>query len=350
MNLDTLPPIPAFDNDASARARRHQAELTKPPGSLGRLEELSVFYAGAKGAFPVPTPKRCFIPVFGADHGVTAEGVSAFPAHLTTPILQNVVHGGAGICVLARQYDIELLAVDVGMTSDLVQSPAARVPALTHKIRRGTRNLKVEDAMTREEGEAALRLGVQIALAQAKAAVELVGVGEVGIGNTTASAALIAAFTGRSPEEVTGTGTGIDAAGRARKVAVVEQALARSRSKTSSFELACALGGLEILAMAGFMIGAASERIPVVLDGVIASAAAVVAHSLRPSVERYFVAAHRSTEPGMTAALEFLSLSPLIDLGMRLGEGTGSAIGISLVRTAVATCNEMATFASASLT
>jgi nicotinate-nucleotide--dimethylbenzimidazole phosphoribosyltransferase len=349
MNHSYLPPIPPIGESARAKALAHQNDLTKPPGSLGRLEELAVFYAGARAAFPVATPTKAFLPVFGADHGVAAENVSAFPPSLTTPIMQNVVNGGAGICVLARQFNVELLAVDVGLTADLVESPKSRVPVLNHKIRRGTRNLRVEDAMTEAEAEAALSLGVRIALERARDGVEVVGVGEVGIGNTTPSAALIAAFTKQSPSIVTGRGTGIDDAGLASKIRVIDEALLRVGSRTNPFDIARALGGLEILSMAGFMIGSASQRMPVVIDGLIASAAALVAAALRPGVERYFVASHRSTEPGIVAALSHLKLRPLVELEMRLGEGTGSVLGIALLRASVAISNEMATFASAGL-
>jgi nicotinate-nucleotide--dimethylbenzimidazole phosphoribosyltransferase len=345
----SLPAIPHFDDDAVTRALAHQNQLTKPPGSLGRLEELAVFYAGAKGAFPVPTPSRAFIPVFAADHGVASDNVSAFPPHLTAAILQNVVHGGAGVCVLSRQFDVELLAVDVGMTGDLTPSTKARVPSMVRKVRRGTRNLRVEDAMTVEEAEQALYLGVQIALERAAAGVEVVGIGEIGIGNTTPSAALIAAYTGKPAALVTGKGSGVSDEQLANKIRVIEEALARIQGRTDPFEIARALGGLEILAMAGFVIGSVSARVPVVIDGVIASAATLVANALRPGVERFCVASHRSTEPGIVAALAHLKLKPLLELEMRLGEGTGSAIGIALLRAALATSNEMATFASAGL-
>jgi nicotinate-nucleotide--dimethylbenzimidazole phosphoribosyltransferase len=254
------------------------------------------------------------------------------------------------VCVLARQFNVELLVIDVGMTGDLVETPRARVPMLTRKIRRGTRNLHVEDAMTAEEAKAALELGVEIALERARDGVEVVGVGEVGIGNTTPSAALIAAFTHQAAHAVTGRGTGISAEALEAKIALIDEALARIEGRTDPFEIARALGGLEILAMSGFMIGAASRRIPVVIDGVIAAAAAVVAAALRPGIQDFFIASHRSTEPGIIAALEHLKLRPLVELEMRLGEGTGSIIGIALLRAAVATANEMATFASAGLT
>lgn len=350
MTFESKLPIPASFHVASADAvRAHQEQLTKPPGSLGRLETLAAFYAGVRGAFPVPNPRHAFLPVFSADHGVTEDGVSAFPAHLTTPITQNVVNGGAGICVLARQYDVELLVVDVGMTGDLVQSDRARVPMLTEKVRRGTRNMRVENAMTAEEASQALSIGVRIAEARARAGMDVAGIGEVGIGNTTAAAALIAAYTGRDPAEVTGRGTGISEAALMTKIGVIEQALARISGKRTGFEIACALGGLEILAMAGFIIGATSQRVPVVIDGVVAAAAALVAHALRPGIRECCMASHRSVEPGIDAALEHLGMQPLFDLQMRLGEGTGAVIGIGLLRAGVAICNEMATFAQAGL-
>lgn len=344
-----LPSIPSISSLVQEQALAHQDRLTKPPRSLGRLEELAVFYAGARGQFPVPTPRRAFLPVFAGDHGVTEEGISAFPATMTVPIMQNVVDGGAAVFALARHFDVSLLAVDVGMWGDLVDSPRAQIPAITRKVRRGTRNLRLESAMTTKEAEQALEVGLEVAHSRASTGVDVVGVGEVGIGNTTASSALIAAHTGCSAESVTGRGTGVDDQGYRRKIAVIEQAFGRLERGAGPWIIAEALGGLEILAMAGFIIGSASHRVPVVLDGLIACAAAVVAHSLCPGVERYCAASHCSTEPGVMVALEHLGLRPLFDLSMRLGEGTGSILGIVLLRSAVAIANEMATFESAGL-
>jgi nicotinate-nucleotide--dimethylbenzimidazole phosphoribosyltransferase len=344
-----IPQIPAFDQDAAKHALLHQDQLTKPPKSLGRLEELAVFYAGARGCFPVPTPKHAFLPVFGADHGVTVEGVSAFPAHLTAPILQNVVNGGAAISVLGRQHQVDLLAVDVGLTGDLVGSPQSRIPALNAKVRRGTRNLRVEDAMTQGEAIRAIEVGIDVALQRVTGGVDIVGMGEVGIGNTTASAALIAAFTGEAPARVTGTGTGVTTDGLQKKITVVTDAIHRLGQRRDPLDVAAALGGLEILAMAGFLLKCASLRVPVVLDGVIASAAALLAQGLCPASTAFLIASHRSTEPGIVAAQQLLGLRPLFDLEMRLGEGTGAVIGIALVRSAVALANEMDSFASAGL-
>jgi nicotinate-nucleotide--dimethylbenzimidazole phosphoribosyltransferase len=349
MRYLSIPPIPAFDQVAANQALAHQARLTKPPKSLGRLEELAVFYAGVRGRFPVPSPKQAFLPIFGADHGVAVEGVSAFPAHLTTPILQNVVNGGAAISVLGRQHQVELLAVDVGLTGDLVCSPRSRLPLLNAKVRRGTRNLRVEDAMTEDEAIRAIDVGIDVATQRATRGVDVVGMGEVGIGNTTASAAMIAAFTGEAPERVTGTGTGVTADGLQHKIAVISDAIERLGERRSPLDIAAALGGFEILAMAGFLLKCASMRIPVVLDGVIASAAALLAQGLRPASTAFLVASHRSTEPGIVVAQQMLGLHPLIDLEMRLGEGTGAVIGITLLRSAVALANEMDSFASAGL-
>jgi nicotinate-nucleotide--dimethylbenzimidazole phosphoribosyltransferase len=349
MNDLSLPEIPPFDAHAQAAAVKHQLELTKPPGSLGRLEGLASFYAGVKARFPVATPRRTLLPVIAADHGVAADGVSAFPPELTTPILQNVVHGGAAISVLARQFDVELLAIDVGASGDLTESALSRVPQLTHKLRRGTRNLRLEDAMTEPEARDALHFGTALAQSWAKAGVDIVGLGEIGIGNTTSAAALIAAYTDLPAAAVTGRGSGVDDAGLAHKIGVIESALLRIQRRRAPFEIAMALGGLEILCLAGVIIGSASERVPVVIDGVITAAAALVAQALRPGVEQFCVASHRSTEPGMVAALSQLRLLPLLDLEMRLGEGTGAVMAIALLRAAVALSNEMATFASAGL-
>jgi nicotinate-nucleotide--dimethylbenzimidazole phosphoribosyltransferase len=348
--MSSLPAIPPFSVECAERARRHQAQLTKPVGSLGRLEELAAFYAGSRGEFPIAVPVRLLVPVFGGDHGVTAEGVSAFPANLSTPILQNVADGGAAISVLARHFGIDVLAVDVGLDGQLLSSARAQVPMLERKVRRGSRNMLHENALTRREGEAALAVGIELARDRARNGLDVAGIGEVGIGNTTASAALIAAFSGRAAANVTGHGTGLDTVGLAHKIEVVEGAVRRVASHTSPLEVACALGGLEIMAMAGFIIGCASMRVPVVLDGVIAAAAALIAERLVPGVREHLVAAHRSSEPGLLVACEELALTPLLDLGMRLGEGTGSVLGLVLLRASVMVMNQMATFSSAKLT
>jgi nicotinate-nucleotide--dimethylbenzimidazole phosphoribosyltransferase len=344
--------LPAFDEASAARARAHQEQLTKPPGSLGRLEELAVFYAGVRGAFPVAPPARARICVFAADHGVTAESVSPYPSSVTAAMVANFAAGGAAINVLARAHDIELRVVDVGVAAS--ELPPVTQPAVQVLLRPvkagGTRNLRREAAMTREEARAALRLGLTQAHVAADEKVEILGAGEMGIGNTTAAAALVCALTSKEPELVVGRGTGVDAAGLARKLAVVRGALDHHKlDARDTLGVLAAVGGLEIAAMAGLMLGGASRRVPVVVDGFISGAAALVATRLAPGVRDFLCFSHLSAERGHRVVCEALDARPLLDLGMRLGEGTGAALAINLLRAAVRLQSEMATFASANV-
>jgi len=342
-------PVPAFDEGAAAKARAHQEQLTKPPGSLGRLEELAVFYAGTRGMFPVAPPARARICVFAADHGVTVEGVSPYPSSVTAAMVSNFVAGGAAISVLARQHDIELRVVDVGIaTAELPPVAAPKAAFAAHAVRPGTGNLRREVAMTRDEALRAINVGALQAGLAAGEGVELLGAGEMGIGNTTAAAAVVCALTGKEPDVVVGRGTGVDAAGLARKIAVVRDALDLHRP-TEPLEALAAVGGLEIAAMAGLMIGGAQQRVPVVVDGFISGAAALVATRLVPGVRDYLCFSHLSAERGHRVVCDALDARPLFDLGMRLGEGTGAALAISLLRAAVRLQSEMATFASANV-
>jgi nicotinate-nucleotide--dimethylbenzimidazole phosphoribosyltransferase len=341
--------VPPFDEAAAARARAHQEQLTKPPGSLGRLEELAVFYAGARGAFPVAAPARARICVFAADHGVTAEGVSPYPSSVTAAMVSNFVAGGAAISVLARAHDIELRVVDVGIATASPPAVGARAAAFaSHPVRPGTANLRREPAMSREEAARAINVGSLQAALAAGEGVELLGAGEMGIGNTTAAAAVVCALTGKEPELVVGRGTGVDAAGLARKIDVVREALVlHALDAADALGVAAAVGGLEIAAMAGLMIGGAQARTPVVVDGFISGAAALLATRLVSGVRDYLCFSHLSAERGHRVVCDALDARPLFDLGMRLGEGTGAALAINLLRAAVRLQSEMATFASA---
>jgi nicotinate-nucleotide--dimethylbenzimidazole phosphoribosyltransferase len=343
--------LPPFDLAAAARARAHQAQLTKPPGSLGRLEDLAVFYAGARGQFPVAPPARPRLYVFAADHGVTAEGVSPYPSSVTAAMVANFVAGGAAISVLARGSGIELVVVDAGVASPVAAPPAASTTRLVSAaVRPGTANLLREPAMSRGEAQAALDLGAGLADQAARDGVDLLAAGEMGIGNTTAAAALVAALTGAAPESVVGRGTGVDDAGLARKTEVVRGALARHRlDGRDPMGALAAVGGLEIAAMAGLMLGGAARRVPVVVDGFIAGAAAMVAVALAPGVRDYLCFSHVSAERGHRVVCDALDARPLLDLGLRLGEGTGAALAVDLVRAAVRLQGEMATFASANV-
>jgi nicotinate-nucleotide--dimethylbenzimidazole phosphoribosyltransferase len=339
-----------IDAAAAREAERRHDRLTKPRGSLGRLEELGARLAGIAGACPPPVPSPAVVAVFAGDHGVLAEGVSPWPAEVTAQMVANFCAGGAAVNVLARHVGAEVLVVDVGVATALPSAPGL----VRAKVAPGTRNLAAQAAMTPEEATAALDVGAAVATAAVDGGARLLATGDMGIGNTTPSAALVAAFTGLPPARVTGRGTGVDDATFARKVAVVERALARTHEDLGAspppLEVLSSLGGLEIAALAGFVVGGAAARVPVVLDGVIAAAAALAAAALVPSCRPYLVAGHRSTEPGASAALEALGLEPLVDLGLRLGEGTGACLSVPLVQAAAKVLGEMATFESAGVT
>lgn len=348
-----VPRIPEIDRRAVEAARARQAALTKPAGSLGRLEELAIWYAGARGMFPVPVPEHAELFVFAADHGVTAEAVSAYPQSVTAAMVQNFRAGGAAINVLARQCRIGLTVVDVGIAGDVPAPPpevtAALAPGarfVSARVRAGTANLRREPAMSRSEAVAALEVGMSMAEGAAGRATDLLVAGEMGIGNTTAAAALVCAFGGNDPAEVVGRGTGIDDATLAHKVAVVRDALARHRPGSGDpIGAVAAVGGLEIAALAGLYLGGAARRIPSVVDGLIANAAALVAVRLVPAVRQFLLLSHLSAEPGARRACILLGPpAPLFDLDLRLGEGTGAALAVPLLRAAVATQNQMATF------
>ncbi|HEV3031956.1 MAG TPA: nicotinate-nucleotide--dimethylbenzimidazole phosphoribosyltransferase [Polyangia bacterium] len=340
---------PPFNVDAAARARAHQEQLTKPPGSLGRLEELAIFYAGARGRFPVAPPAMARIYVFAADHGVAAEGVSPYPSSVTAAMVANFLAGGAAISVLTRASDIELRVVDVGVASPIPAAGDGRVAELlSFPVRKGTANFLREPAMSRAEAEIALGVGARLAAEAAGEGVEVLGAGEMGIGNTTAAAAVVAALTGAAPDVVVGRGTGVDDAGLARKIEVVRASLARhAPDRRDVLGALAAVGGLEIAAMAGLMLGGAQQRVPVVVDGFISGAAALVAARLAPGVRDFLCFSHLSAERGHRVVCDALDARPLFDLGMRLGEGTGAALAINLLRAAVRLQGEMATFASA---
>jgi nicotinate-nucleotide--dimethylbenzimidazole phosphoribosyltransferase len=324
-----------------------QRELTKPLGSLGRLENLAAWYAAAVGAFPCEPPENAALVVFAADHGVVVEGVSAYSSQVTADMVCNIMAGGAAVNVLARRYRVKLALIDVGVAGDLSAAPVnPEVFLVSAKVAPGTRNLRREPAMTRAQAMAAMDVGIHQAEALASRGVALAAAGEVGIGNTTAAAALICAISGASPEEVTGSGTGVDEETRARKVRVVVDALGRAGGCSDAIDLLASFGGLELAAIVGFYLRCAERGVPVVLDGFLSSAAALVARSLRSNACRYFVASHASAERGSPVALRALGLEPILSLGMRLGEGTGAILGIELVRTAVTLQKQMATFAT----
>ncbi len=317
--------------------------LTKPLGSLGRLEELARWYGAARGT-TTPVLRRKAVIVFAGDHGVTVEGVSAYPAEVTAQMVYNFVRGGAGINVLARHVGAEVVVVDVGVAHAFPEMEGLR----RCKVRPGTANLALGPAMTREDTEAAMAVGMAMAEELAASGVDVIGVGEMGIGNTTPSSAITAAMTGAVPRAVTGRGTGLDDAAWVHKVSVIERALAVNQPDAEDpLEVLTALGGLEIAALVGAMLGAARRHVPVVLDGFISGAAALIAVGLEPSLRGYLLASHRSVEPGHGLALDRLGLAPLLEFDLRLGEGTGAALAIGLLEAAVKIVNEMATFGEA---
>lgn len=345
--------IPPFDRQAEEQALARWNNLTKPQGSLGRLEELAAQLAGMRGQ-PVPPMQRKLIFTVAADHGVAAEGVSAYPQSVTHQMVENFLRGGAAINVLAKQVGAEVLVVDAGVVGLAGEgdSPSGAVPDLgliSCAIRRGTGNMVREPAMSREEAERLIKTGRQLfERAQAVRPVDAVGLGEMGIGNTTAASALVSAFAGVPPGEVTGRGTGLSEEGVARKVKVIERALQLHRPDPAD-PIGCLakIGGLEIGCLAGIALAAAEHRVPVFLDGFISSTAGLLAARICPPVREFLIASHRSVEPGHRKVLEMLELEPLLDLQMRLGEGTGAALGLFLAEAAVRLLKEMATFQEA---
>ncbi len=326
-----------------AAARARQDQLTKPQESLGRLEELSILVAGITGN-PRPVIREKAVIVVAGDHGVAAEGVSAYPQEVTAQMVYNFLRGGAGINVLARHVGARVTVVDAGVAVDLQPHPDLKI----RKIGYGTGNIARGPAMSREQAVQALELGIALVEEELARGLDIVAPGDMGIANTTPAAAVVAAVTGLPPAMVAGRGTGVDDAGLARKIAVLERALQVNRpDPRDGVDLLAKVGGFEIGTIAGIILGAAAHRIPVVIDGFISTAGALIAAAIAPQVTPYCIAAHNSAEPGHRAMLEHLGLTPLLDLKMRLGEGTGAALAMSLVEAACKVLNEMATFAEA---
>lgn len=365
---ETISAVRPLDEAAMQDAREHQARLTKPPGALGVLEEISVRLAGLAGVCPPPLPEPAAVAVFAADHGVHAQGVTPWPQEVTAQMVANFLAGGAVVNAFAAQVGARVNVVDVGVAADLPPAPGL----LSRKVAYGTADLTLGPAMTQEQVRRAVETGIEVARDLVAAGNRCLITGDMGIANTTASAALIAAFTGRTPEEVTGRGTGIDDVTHSRKIEVVRRALARHEPViTRAFgdgstdhegeggrepavrdvlRVLAALGGLEHAAIAGFILGAAALRVPVVLDGVIAGSAALIAVALAPEAVQCCVAGHRSAESGHAATLAHLGLRPLVELDLRLGEGTGALLALPLVQSAVRVLHEVATFDSAGVT
>ena len=327
------------------KAKERLDSLTKPQGSLGRLEELAAQIVAIREDLRPKIDKKIIF-TFAGDHGVTEEGVSAFPKEVTPQMVFNFLNGGAGINVLAKQAGAEVAVVDIGVDFDF-----KGVDGLLHrKVVQGTRNMTKGPAMTRGEAERCLDVGIDLAAEYAKDGYNLFGTGEMGIGNTTPSSAIIAAISGKSVGEVTGKGTGINGRAFKNKVKVIEKAIGINQpDKDDPVDVLSKVGGAEIAGIAGLCLGAAANRVPVLIDGFISTAGALIAYEIEPKVKEYMISAHKSVEAGHCFMLEHVGLRPLVDLDFRLGEGTGAAVAMHIVEAALRMYNDMATFAEASV-
>lgn len=340
---ETIAKIAPLDADAMRQARERQDQLTKPTGSLGRLEALSIQIAGITG---VARPRLAHpaVVVMAGDHGIARQGVSPYPTDVTPQMVLNFLSGGAAINALARHVGAQVVVADMGVASDLPDHPAL----IKRKVAYGTADFTAGPAMSREQARQSLEAGIQIAQQVIAGGADLLATGDMGIGNTTPSSAIVAAITGEPVAAVTGRGSGVGDEALARKISAIEQALAlHSPHPTDGLGLLAALGGFEIGGLAGLILGAAAARVPVVVDGFISSAAAMLALTLAPESAGYMVPGHRSVERGQRAFFARIDAEPLLDLGMRLGEGTGAVLAQSLCQAACKALDEMATFAEA---
>jgi nicotinate-nucleotide--dimethylbenzimidazole phosphoribosyltransferase len=340
---ETMKKITGLSEEAMIKARERQDQLTKPRGSLGVLEDLSIRIAGITGN-PRPHLEHKAVIVFAGDHGVVKEGVSAYPQEVTAQMVSNFLRSGAAINVLSGHIGARVIVVDAGVAIDLEAHPGLVIK----KIGYGTHTITDDCAMTNEQGVQSLFTGIEVVEEEQKKGLDIVALGEMGIGNTTSSAAIASAITGLPVEQVTGKGTGISNEKYDHKIRIIKKALAyHSSSLMSGYDIVQRLGGFEIGAIAGAILGAAAHRIPVVIDGFISTAGALIAHSICPAVSDYIIASHVSVETGHSAMLSHLGVSPLLDLHMRLGEGTGAALACSLADAACKILDQMATFQEA---
>jgi len=344
MNIeDVVRSISPLDEGCMEKARNRQDQLTKPQGSLGRLEEISVQLAGIYRT-ELPKVGKKVIFTMAADHGVAAEGVSAYPSEVTAQMVLNFSNGGAAINVIARHVGAEVMIVDMGVKSDIIWPPAV----IQRKIGMGTANMAKDKAMTRAQAEAAIMTGIDLAHNAIDNGANLIGIGDMGIGNTTSASAITAIITGKDVSEVVGRGTGLDDAGLLRKIEIIRRALRlHAPDPKDALGILECVGGFEIAGMAGVILGAASKRVPVVLDGFISGSAALIAATIAPVSRAYMIASHRSVEKGHDAILRHLGVAPLLDLNMRLGEGTGAALAMPIIEASCKILTEMATFESA---
>ncbi|RIJ77221.1 nicotinate-nucleotide--dimethylbenzimidazole phosphoribosyltransferase [Nakamurella silvestris] len=336
-------PAKAVAHDVKKAAAERLAGLATPAGALGRLGDTAVWLAGVTGSCPPPAPANVRAVIFAGDHGVSEFGVSAYPREITALMVDTFVAGRAGVSVLAKQHGVSLRVLDIGV--DVGFGRFSRTVS-AHKIRRSSGAIQFEDALSRTECENAVIAGMTIAAEEIAAGADLLIGGDMGIGNTTPSAALIAACLGLPAGEVTGRGTGVDGGALAHKESVIQEALDRAGDRVEDpIELLAALGGADLAAGVGFLVGAARAGVPVLLDGLISVAEAVVAERIAPGATEWFLAGHRSTEPAQSLALAKMGLEPLLDLGMRLGEGSGAMAAVPLVRSAAAVLTDMALLA-----
>ena len=343
LDLDALAArVEAPSGAAAAAARERLASLAKPSGALGRLEDLAVWMAGAQGVSPPRDPRRARVVVFAGDHGVAAARVSAYPVEVTAQLVRAVGSGGTAVDVLARSAGASVRLVDMAVATDTD-------PALSaHKVRRGSGRIDREDALTRAEAEQALAAGAAVADEEVDGGADLLVAGDLGIGNTTPAAVLVATLADVEPVRVIGRGSGVDDAAWMRKVAAIRDALRRARPFAQDpVALLAVAAGADLAALTGFLVQAAVRRTPVLLDGVVTGAAALVGQWVAPGAVAWWLAGHRSPEPAHRIALEQLGLEPILDLGMRLGAGSGALVALPVLRAAVRTCAEMATFAEA---
>jgi nicotinate-nucleotide--dimethylbenzimidazole phosphoribosyltransferase len=339
----TVKAIRPLDADAAVAARARQDNLTKPLGSLGRLEALSIQVAGITGK-ERPVIKEKAIITCAGDHGVVAQGVSAYPQDVTPEMVYNFLNGGAAINVLARHIGARVVVVDAGVAADFEPHPGLLIKKVAH----GTADMAVGPAMTREQAIQAIEVGIEAVEAEIARGLDIVGTGDMGIGNTTPSSAIAAVFTGLSVAELTGRGTGLDDEQLTHKVAVIEQALAVNQpDPKDALDVLSKVGGFEIGAIAGVILGAAAHRIPVVVDGFISTAGALIAGGVAPLSCEYMIASHASVEIGHRAMMAHLGVKPCLEFDMRLGEGTGAALVMGIVEAACKVLDEMATFEDA---
>jgi nicotinate-nucleotide--dimethylbenzimidazole phosphoribosyltransferase len=339
----TIELIRPVDRDKAEQAQRRLDSLTKPRGSLGRLEELAKQVAGITGRDRPEIAKKAIL-VMAGDHGVADEGVSAYPKEVTPQMVCNFLRGGAGINVLSKHIGARVVVVDMGVAVEIEPHPEL----IVKKVAPGTANIACGPAMSREQAIEAVETGILVVESEVEKGLDILGTGDMGIANTTPSSAIASVLVGVPVESMTGRGTGIDDEKLALKVSVIEKALeVNNPDPANGIDVLAKVGGFEIGGLAGVMLASAAHRIPVVIDGFISGAAALIAAALSPLVKEYMIAAHCSVEPGHRIVLEHLGLKPLLDFDMRLGEGTGAALGISLVEAAVKILNEMATFGEA---